>query len=252
MRLFIALFFLISFCGCGPDKTDTLYIATAANVQFAMEELTAEFTEFTGIQCEIIIGSSGKLMAQIREGAPFHVFVSADMKYPQTLFEDNRTTGPPIIYAKGGLVLWSLDSAVSLSIKDLEQPGIKKIAMANPLTAPYGRAAMQSMNYFRTYEKVSEKLVYGESISQTNQFILSETAQIGFTARSVVLAPKMKNTGFWQDVDPISYSPIDQGIVIINSDEEHIKSAETFLKFLMSPESQEILKRFGYITDDIK
>jgi len=188
------LFVLIAFCviGCTSSEDDVLYIATAANVQFAMDDLTAMFSEETGIPCEIILGSSGKLMAQIREGAPYHVFVSADMKYPVTLFNDGLTTARPDIYANGSLVLWTLDDRLP-SIEILRSGEVSKIALANPSTAPYGRAASQALEFYGMDMEVADKLVYGESISQTNQFIISGSAQVGFTAKSAPDPPRAKS-----------------------------------------------------------
>ncbi|MCA6073494.1 molybdate ABC transporter substrate-binding protein [Fulvivirga sedimenti] len=252
MRYFFLIVLVALFSRCSSSYEEKIYIATAANVQFAMEELADQFFEETGIKCEIIIGSSGKLMAQIREGAPFHVFVSADMKYPQTLYEDQRTTGPPVIYARGELILWSLDTAQELSVAALTQPRFRKIAMANPRTAPYGIAAEQVLRHYQLFEQVSDKLVFGESISQTNQFILSGTSQAGFTAKSVVLSPAVRNKGRWIEIDPVAYAPIEQGIVVIKTGDASQKAAESFLEFILSDRSQAILKRFGYITEEIR
>lgn len=231
---------------CSKPPNDKLNIATAANVQFAMEELTDSFTKASGIPCEIIIGSSGKLMAQIREGAPFHVFVSADMKYPNTLFVDGLTTAKPDVYAQGTLVLWSLQDQVPSLDALRESSG--KIAMANPDIAPYGRAARESLQKYGLYDEFADRLIFGESIAQTNQFILSGAVDAGFTAKSVVVSPKIKDQGTWTEIPDDSYAPIEQGVVVIRTGDGMEEKAEKFRQFLLSDEARSILEEYGYKT----
>ena len=145
----------------------------------------------------------------------------------------------------GKLVLWSIKKGVNPSIDLLTDEKIKHIAIANPKTAPYGQAAVDALNHFDLLEKVEKKLVYGESISQTNQFIISGSAQIGFTAKSVVLSPKITGTGQWAPIDEKSYTPIAQGVVILKKDIPS-ENAEKFYSFLFSDHSKKILENFGY------
>ena len=189
-------------------------------MQFAMEALVNIFEEETGIACEIIVSSSGKLTAQIKEGAPYHIFVSADMKYPEDLYKAGFSTAKPAVYAHGNLVMWSTSLDSTLSIESLQHKKIKHIAIANPQTAPYGAAALATLKYYKIYTAVKEKLVYGESISQTNQFIISSAAEVGFTAKSVVLSPRVKVKGQWVSVNSKAYTPIKQGIILIKTSDE--------------------------------
>jgi molybdate transport system substrate-binding protein len=222
-------------------------IATAANVQFAMAGLVKEFAAESGISCEIILGSSGKLTAQFMAGAPYDIFVSADMKYPEALHAAGRTTGKPEVYAYGLLVLWTLREDIEPAMEMLDDHRVRHVAIANPRTAPYGEAAREALVNYRLYEKITGKLVYGESIAQVNQFILSGTAEAGFTSKSVVLSEEMQNKGKWIEVDRELYSPIAQGAVIIRQDGKDPANAEAFYHFLYSEKAQEILRNSGYL-----
>ncbi|MGB0525178.1 MAG: molybdate ABC transporter substrate-binding protein, partial [Flammeovirgaceae bacterium] len=198
----------VSLLACSDASSTKLTIATAANMQYAMRELTQTFTAQTGIECELVISSSGKLSAQILADAPYDVFVSADLKYPTNLFEAGKTLTPPKVYAYGKLVLWSLHDEFEPNMDALQFSSIRKIAIANPRLAPYGKAALEALQHLQLYEQVQDKLVFGESIAQTNQFIASQAVDCGITAKSVVLSPKLKSVGKWIAVDPASYTPI--------------------------------------------
>ncbi|HLF32721.1 MAG TPA: molybdate ABC transporter substrate-binding protein [Cyclobacteriaceae bacterium] len=231
---------------CSP-RPEKLIIATAANVQFAMDGLVKEFASESGIPCEIILGSSGKLTAQIMAGAPYDVFVSADMKYPQELHAAGKTTDKPEVYAYGLLVLWTVREDIEPELDMLNDDRVMHVAIANPRTAPYGEAAREALVNYRLYEKVAGKLVYGESIAQVNQFILSGTAEAGFTSKSMVLSGEMQNKGRWTEVDRTLYSPIAQGAVIIRREGKDPAHAEDFYNFLYSENAQDILKNSGYL-----
>ena len=224
-------------------------VAAAANVQYAMNELKAEFTKETGISVSVVIGSSGQLTSQIMEGAPYDVFVSADMMYPERLFREKLAVDSPKIYAWGSLVIWAMDKGLKLDkeLKVLLKKRIKKIALANPRTAPYGAATVEALKKFGIYDKVKDKLVYGESISPTNQFIVSKAVEAGFTAKSVVLSPQMKGKGKWEEIAPDVYSPIQQGCVILNYGfKNHKHDSLKFFNFLFSKKAKNILMKYGY------
>lgn len=218
-------------------------------MQFAINKLVEEFSKNTGTECEVIISSSGKLTAQINEGAPFDVFVSADLKYPNDLYKKGLTLGEPKIYAHGKLVLWSMKDDLSPSIQLLENDKIKHIALANPKTAPYGNAALQVLNHYNISQELTSKLVYGESIAQVNQFVNSQVADVGFTSKSVVLSPKMIDKGNWIEIEESIYPTISQGIVCIKNDPNKEKLALNFSDFLFSKKGKEILNTFGYSTN---
>jgi len=247
------IFFLIAFnllTSFEKQPSQKVTVAVAANMQYAMKSLKQTFEKQTGITVDVIIGSSGKLTQQIEEGAPFDVFISADTKYPDELYDKKFAVAAPKIYAEGLLVLWTARSDIKLSsnLQLLGADQIKKIAIANPKTAPYGVAAEEALKYYKIYDKVQSKLVYGESISQTNQFILTQSADIGFTAKSVVLSSEMKGKGKWVAVDTKAYTPISQAAALLQHGEENNKeAAEKFFNFLYSTSANEIYKKFGYI-----
>jgi molybdate transport system substrate-binding protein len=225
-------------------------VAVAANVQFAMQQLKAQFEKETGIELDISIGSSGKFTTQIEQGAPYDVFVSADISYPTTLYKEGLTADSPKVYANGSLVLWTARTDIKplTDLKLLLTDDIKKIAIANPKTAPYGVAAVEAMKYYKLYDTVQTKLVFGESIAQTNQYITTQSADIGFTAKSVVLADEMKGKGSWVDIDPKAYNPIAQAAVILKHGKEtNADASQKFYNYLYSPEAKAILKQYGYI-----
>lgn len=241
--IFIIFLFLFS---CGQEEKSKLTIATAANMKFAMHELVDEFQKDTGIESEIIVGSSGKLTAQIKEGAPYDLFVSADMKFPNTLFQNGLTLDKPQIYAYGALVIWTLNTQLKADFKTLSKKQVNHIALANPKTAPYGRAAEEVLKQKKMYNKLRSKFVFGESVAQTNQFIVSYAAEIGFTAKSIVMSDNMKGKGNWEEVDPSLYTPIEQGVVILKNRNIHLEEAKKFRDFLFSAKGKEILNKFGY------
>ena len=246
-KILVSTFIVFALISCSEKKKATITIATAANMQFAMQEITQDFTEQTGIDCEITVSSSGKLVAQIKEGAPYDIFVSADLKFPNELYKSGFTINKPIIYAYGKVVLWTLDKNIQPSLEILKNSQIKHIAVANPKTAPYGLAAEEILKKEGLYSEIKQKLVFGESIAQTNQFITTQAAEIGFTAKSVVLSPKGKDIGNWIEIDDTSFTPISQGIVLLKNGTGNKNHAQQFFNFLLSAEGSEILNKFGYV-----
>lgn len=247
-KLMIAAWLWACLLGCQPKAYEGITIATAANMQFAMQALTKAFEQTQQISCRVVVGSSGKLTAQIKEGAPYDVLVSADMKYPQALHQTGLSQLPKT-YAWGKLVLWSQKPTFTPNLANLGKANLKHLAVANPKTAPYGAAAIAVLKKQGLYAQLKPKLVYGESIAQTNQFIISQTAEVGFTAKSVVLSPRLKNKGKWIEISPSLYPPIAQGVaVILGKTQANVAKASAFVKFLFSPAAQSILQKYGYST----
>lgn len=232
-----------------PVLAEELTVAVAANVQYTFEELKAEFQKATGINVEPVIGSSGKFVAQIENGAPFDVFLSADMDYPKTLEQEGLTVNSPKIYAYGKLVLWTMNNVdLSKGIEVLVDPSVKKIALASPSAAPYGQQTINVLKHYNLFQQVGKKLVYGESIAQANQFITTKAADLGFTAKSVVLAPHMKDQGKWIEIEKDSYEPIAQGAVILkHAQKDHLEAAQKFFDFLFSAKAGKIFEKYGYV-----
>jgi molybdate transport system substrate-binding protein len=228
---------------------DTLTVAVAANVQYTFYELQAEFKRETGHDLKPVFNSSGKFAAQIMNGAPFDVFLSADMEYPEKLYKEGFTAAAPKVYAYGALVLWTMNG---LDLKNwqatLTLPVVKKIAIANPKTAPYGRETVRSLNALKLSEVLSPKFVYAESIAQANQYIHSKAADAGFTAKSVVLSPEMKGRGTWVELPKGSYRPIAQGAVVLKHGQQtNPKLSQQFHDFLYAEKARTILLLHGYL-----
>ena len=226
-----------------------IIVAVAANVQYAMNDIKSAFEKSTGIEVEIILGSSGQITAQIEQGAPYDVFISADTKYPDYLYEHGFTNGKPKVYAQGSLVVWTMRKDLDLKkgLQEILNANLTNIAIANPKTAPYGRAAMQVLKNLGMENKVENKLVYGENISSVNQFIISKAADIGFSAKSVVLSPAMMHKGKWIDVDNKLYDPIMQSSVMLKEGiKTHPHETMAFFRFLFSDQVKSILKKYGY------
>lgn len=240
---FIALGFFYS---CKTEKKDSLRIAVASNLQFVMADLVDAFSANTGTSCEVIIGSSGKLTAQIIEGAPFDLLLSADIKYPNELYNKGFVMDQPKIYAYGALILWTVKEGINPDLDSLTSKNIAYIAMGNPKTAPYGVAAMQVLMNKGIYNELSDRIVYGESISQTNQFIISQAAELGFTSKSVVLSNHMKDKGSWKEIDSTLYEPMAQAMVVLKNRTEYRAKALAFKDFILSAEGRKILHKFGY------
>ena len=227
----------------------TIAVAVAANVQYAFDELKTAFKQDTGHDVQGSINSSGKFVAQISHGAPYDVFLSADMEFPEKLYKDGLAATEPRIYAYGALVIWSTkEKNLSQWQSLLSSSQVSKIAVANPKTAPYGRETMRALQYFKLEQSLQPKLVFGESIAQTNQYIHSGVADVGFTAKSVVLSPEMRSQGKWIDVPRASYQPIAQGAVILKyGKEQHPQIAQQFYDFVYSAKARAILERYGYL-----
>jgi molybdate transport system substrate-binding protein len=242
--------FLLAILVAGCSKpSDKIVVATAANVQYVMKEIQEAFKAESGKEILIVVGSSGKLTTQIREGAPFDVFVSADTRYPEEIFANGGSAEKPRVYALGTLVLWSRDiSGEELNAAMLGSTRVKKIAIPNPRTAPYGEAAIQVLKAQDVFEKTEKKLVYGESIAQTAQYITSGSVEAGFNALSIVLSDEMKGKGHYVIIDSSLYQPIRQAAILLNHSEDSPKKAtsEQFYEFLYSDKARAIFKKYGY------
>jgi molybdate transport system substrate-binding protein len=249
MNKFCILALFAAFLAGCSKPSEKIVVATAANVQYVMKEIQKEFEQESGKKIEIVVASSGKLTTQIREGAPFDVFVSADTKYPEEIFKNGGSDQKPEVYATGTLVLWSKDiPETDLKPEILITEKVKKIALPNPQTAPYGEAAVQALNALKLYGQTEKKLVYGESIAQTAQYITTGSVEAGFNALSIVLSPEMKGKGHYIQVDPALYKPIQQAAILLKHSKDSPKkaSSEQFYKFLYSQKAQTIFKRYGY------
>jgi len=228
---------------------ETLTVAAAADLTFAFKDVAALFEQQSTDTLRISYGSSGNFFAQIKNGAPFDVFFSADVQYPQKL-EAAGLVVPGTIYeyASGKIVLWvPASSKVDLSkgLDALLDLSIHKIAIANPEHAPYGRAAVAAMRHEGIYDKVRDKIVMGEDISQATQFVQSGNADIGILALSLALAPAMRDKGRFVIVPAADYPPIIQAACVIQTS-KHLELAKQFLEFMKRPATVAKMGEYGF------
>jgi molybdate transport system substrate-binding protein len=222
--------------------------AAAADMSAALPQLVAAYTTKTGQAVKLSFGSSGNLTNQIRNGAPFDVFFSADEEYPRQLIAEGLASKDTLYrYAAGRLVLWiPADSPLDLSklgMKALLDPSVKKIAIANPAHAPYGRAAEAALRHFGIYDQVASRLVLGENVSQAAGFVNSGNAQAGLIALSQALLAK-KRSPYW-DVPLDAYPALNQAAVVLSRSKQQ-DAARKFLEFLRSPEATSLLGSYGF------
>ena len=223
-----------------------LKVAVAANLQGVIKVLGKDFKQKTGIDIEPIVGSSGNLTTQIKNGAPFDVFLSADVSFPENLFKEGFSAKEPAVYAYGSLVICSTqDIGFENWERTLMSERIKKIAIANPAIAPYGKAAEESLKEKGILDDIKSKMVYGESIAQVNTYITTGVVDVGFTTRSLIKDSEGKTKLYWKAIDPKSYTPIKQGMIIIKQTKQ-AESAEKFYQYMLSPAAKAILKEYGY------
>jgi molybdate transport system substrate-binding protein len=222
-------------------------IACAANLQFAMEEIKVSF-EKSGIQVKTIYGASGMLCSQIKNGAPYDLFVSADLSFPESLYVWKYAVEHPKIYVYGKLVLWSAKGLQPDSLLHiLKDQAIQKIVIPDPKSAPYGKEAVKALRRAGLYYQVQPKLVYGENISQAAQYISLGHVDIGFNAKSVVCAGSMKNVGKWVEVESLLCDPIAQGVVALRYGMDNNPGlVKKFYGFLFENPAQAIFLKYGY------
>lgn len=229
-----------------------LRIAAASDLQFAMKDLVSGFEKSTGKKIDVSYGSSGNFRAQIANGAPFDLFFSADVQYPNMLISAGLAESDSLyVYAHGRLVLWApAGSNLQLDkhgFAALKTPRVTRIAIANPEHAPYGRAAVAALQEAGVYNDVKSKLVHGENISQAAQFAESGAAQVGILALSLTYADSMKNGEHWE-VPQNLYPPMEQAAVIIGASKNKAL-AGTFLDYVKSPAGRQVLAKYGFSMD---
>ncbi|HEY2581461.1 MAG TPA: molybdate ABC transporter substrate-binding protein [Mucilaginibacter sp.] len=224
-----------------------LKVAVAANLQSVIKVLGQDFKQKTGITIDPIVGSSGNLTEQIKNGAPYDVFLSADISFPETLFKDGFSSKKPVVYAQGSLIICS-NQDIDLTNWDklLSTEKIKKIAIANPKIAPYGKAAEETLQQKGIFSTIQPKIVYGESISQVNTYITTGVVEIGFTTQALVKDPASKTQLYWKEIDPKTYAPIEQGMVLIKRADAN-QDAKKFYEYVLSPSAKAIFKEYGYL-----
>jgi molybdate transport system substrate-binding protein len=249
MKTLLCLFCVVA--AAIPVQAESINVAAASDLSFALQEIIQQFEHDTENQVRLTLGSSGNFYAQILNGAPFDVFLSADMDYPRDLEKRGYAVpGSTFTYGVGRIALW-VPSRSPLVPEKLDKLGIaavaddsvKKIAIANPAHAPYGRAAVAALQQAKLYDRVKSKLVLGENISQAAQFVQSGAADIGIIALSIALSRPMRETGRYWMIPESMHPPLEQGAVLL----KHAGPAgKNFYAWLQRPETKRILEKYGF------
>jgi len=231
-------------------NTRELVVAAAADLSTALKEIGDGYQKKTGVEVKLSFAASGALTEQIQNGAPFDLFFSADMDYPRRLITAGYADGESLYqYAVGKLVLWApADSPLDLEHKGMDvllDPSVRKIAIANPQHAPYGRAAVGALKHYGLYDQVADRLVLGENVSQSAQFVESGNAQVGFVALAHALAPGMQGKGKYWEVPVDAYPPLAQGVVVL-AHSQHKKEAAEFLEYIKMTGATDVLRKYGF------
>lgn len=241
LLLFITGLFATVFAQAG-----TLNVAVASNFSYTLKLLSSDFTKQTGHQLRISSASTGKLYTQIQYGAPFDVFLAADEIRPELLVTENKAEqASAYVYAKGQIVLMSNIKSGESCQDILSSSDLKRLSIANPKTAPYGAAARQVMEKLALWQQIQPRLVKGENIAQTLQFVSTKNAQAGFVAKSMLSMGKQLDYACIWDIPTDMYSPIKQKMVVLSKAKEK-PSAQAFMQYIRSDQAKEIIKASGY------
>lgn len=241
------IFSFLLLAGQIAHADESITIAAAADLKYALDEIIILFkAEHPAARIETIYGSSGKFSTQIRQGAPFDLYFSADIAYAQALNENGFAASEVQPYATGRIVLWSSSrDASKMSLTDLADPGIQKIAIANPQHAPYGKRAEEALKAAGVWEKVNPKLVFGENIAQTAQFIQTGNAQVGIIALSLALSPELEKLGSYSLIADDLHQPLLQGFIITRRAANN-PLATAFASFMADKKARAIISRYSF------
>lgn len=248
---YLLFFMLISACTTTPAPSNTtkpqqpiIKIAAAASTQPVLKALQAHYQQEQEVLFENYVQASGKLTAQIEQGAAIDIFLSADSTYPAYLEQQGRTALPPVVYARGSLALWSRTTPLPVSLLALQLQPHQRLVLADPKAAPFGQLAQAALQETGLAQAWKEQLVYGQNIEQVNLYLYNEVADFGLTAHSSVQHPKLKGKGQFL-VLPAYQLP--QAVALIQPLEGTVSSqARAFYDFLQSPQAQAILLKYGY------
>lgn len=223
----------------------SVMVAAAADLRFALTDITAQFEQaHPDVDIELVFASSGKLFSQIVEGAPYHLFLSADIGYPQRLFDDGRAMQPPVPYARGQLVMWSTRHDIcALQLDDLTQSRFRRIAIAQPLHAPYGRLARDVLMHHKLWQPLEPQLVYADNVAHAAQLVASGAADVGLVARSVA----QQHDGYVATIDTSGVAPLVQGYVITTHGAQNLAATKKFIHWLHSRHATQVLSDYGFV-----
>jgi molybdate transport system substrate-binding protein len=230
---------------------EKITIAAAADLKFALDEIVMLFkSTHPAARIETIYGSSGKFSTQIQQGAPYDIYFSADISYPRLLYLEGLAASEVQAYGVGRIVQWSpVRDAGKMTLNDLTDPAIRKIAIANPKHAPYGKRAEEALKAAGVWDKIKSKLVYGENIAQTAQYVQSGNAQVGIIALSLALGPELAKQGSYALIPDKLHQPLEQGFIITKRAADN-SLAQAFARFVAGKEARTIMTRYGFVLPD--
>lgn len=244
----LAPLILLAALAARPVLAESLTVAAAADLKFAMAEVVEQFrAEHPGDRIEVVYGSSGKFFTQIANGAPFDMYFSADIAYPHKLEEEGLTAGAARPYALGRLVLWSLTPELANTpLSELSTAPLRKFAIANPQHAPYGLRAREALQHQGVWDDLKPKLVLGENIAHTAQFIDSGAAEAGIIALALVLSPTMEGKGAWTLIPAEWHEPLEQGFAI-TARAANNRLAAAFAAYMANEPTRAVMRRYGFV-----
>ena len=232
----------------GAASAGQLTVAAAADLKFALDEIVAAYQRVhPQDRIQVVYGSSGKFHTQIQQGAPYDLYFSADIAYPQALVRDGHALGPVRPYAFGRIVLWSRTRDASrMTLASLADPAIRRIAIANPKHAPYGKRAEEALRAAGLWQQVQPKLVFGENVAQTAQFVQTGNADVGIIALSLALNPVLAREGGHWTIPERLHAPLEQGYVITRRAADN-PAARQFAAYMASPAARAVMARYGFV-----
>lgn len=232
----------------GAASAGQLTVAAAADLKFALDEIVAAYQKVhPQDRIQVVYGSSGKFHTQIQQGAPYDLYFSADIAYPQALVRDGHALGPVRPYAFGRIVLWSRTRDASrMTLASLADPAIRRIAIANPKHAPYGKRAEEALRAAGLWQQVQPKLVFGENVAQTAQFVQTGNADVGIIALSLALNPVLAREGGHWTIPERLHAPLEQGYVITRRAADN-PAARQFAAYMASPAARAVMARYGFV-----
>jgi molybdate transport system substrate-binding protein len=230
-----------------PKAPAPITIAAAADLKYVLDSLVTIYNhQHPQARATVVYGSSGRFYEQLSHGAPFDLFFSADSDYPRRLQQAGLTVGAPQPYALGRLVLWGKKQDISTKgMSTLLDPQVKRVAIANPAHAPYGKKAEEILRHYKLYDQVKPKLVLGENIGQTAQYAATGAADVGLLAYSLALSPELRRAGRFYLIPATAHTPLQQSFVVLKRASAN-PSAATFASFMASPTARQALKKYGF------
>lgn len=249
MKKFFAVLLLLGHWSIsGAQAKEVITVAAAADLKYAMEEIAGEFRKVhPGASVTLIFGSSGKFYTQIRQDAPFDLYFSADINYPRMLRAEGLAASEVRSYAFGRIVLWGVSTdAGKLTLADLASPAIRRVALANPRHAPYGKRAEEALRAAGLWDKIQPKLVFGENVAQAAQFVDSGAADVGIVALSLALTPSLAARGRYFLIPENLHEPLEQGYIVTRRAAGN-GLAQAFAEHFEKPSARAILHRYGFV-----